>query len=308
MKQDVTRLQAMLQAAGASHRAGDLAAAVAGYRQILLRLPNHTPTLHLLGIAYLELRDTTAAIRCLRKVSELEPDNWLNLEALGDALQREGKPEDAVSMYRRGLSAGGNALSLSAKIESVGFAIDHLKRAKPFMLRADLLEYSLVQARAHGLVLEFGVAGGATLRFLSSITHDTVYGFDSFQGLPETWRRGFEAGTFARSEVPTNLPANAQLVIGLFAETLPRFREQRVDSVRFAHIDCDLYSSTKTVFDALGDRFEPGTVLVFDEYMNYPGWREHEHRAFTELIEESGKGFEYLGWTRGGMQVAVRFS
>ena len=308
MKQDATRLQAMLQAAVASHRAGDLAAAVAGYRQILLRLPDHTPTLHLLGTAYLQLRDMAPAIRCLRRVSELEPNNWLNLEALGDALQREGKPEDALAMYQRGLAAGGNALSLSAKIESMAFAADHLKRAKPFMLRAELLEYSLSQARADGLVLEFGVAGGTTLHFLSSITHDTVYGFDSFQGLPETWRSGFEAGSFARPELPANLPANAQLVIGLFAETLPRFREQQADSVRFAHIDCDLYSSTKTVFDGLGDRFEPGTVLVFDEYLNYPGWREHEHRAFAEFIEATGKRFEYLGWTRGGMQVAVRFT
>src|SRR5215470_11501536 len=106
MKRDATRLQAMLEAAVASHRAGDLAAAVAAYRQILLRRPDHTPTLHLLGIAYLQLPDTTAAIRCLRRVAELEPNNWLNLEALGDALQREGKPEDALSMYRRGLSAG----------------------------------------------------------------------------------------------------------------------------------------------------------------------------------------------------------
>jgi hypothetical protein len=183
-----------------------------------------------------------------------------------------------------------------------------LNAAKPFMSRADLLDYALSQATAPGLVLEFGVAGGASLRFLSSRTQDAVYGFDSFQGLPETWQSGLEAGTFARSGAPTDLPPNAQLVIGMFGETLPRFCEQHTDSVRFAHIDCDLYSSTRTVFDALGDRFVSGTVLVFDEYLNYPGWREHEHRAFTELVERTGKGFEYIGWTRGGMQVAVRFT
>jgi len=190
----------------------------------------------------------------------------------------------------------------------VGFAAEHLQEAKTLALRADLLEHALSQARADGLVLEFGVAGGATLRFLASLTPDTVYGFDSFRGLPETWRSGFEAGAFARAEVPADMPANAQLVVGLFAETLPQFREQHADSVRFAHIDCDLYSSTKTIFDGLGDRFGSGTVLVFDEYMNYPGWREHEHRAFVEFIAATGKGFEYLGWTRGGMQVAVRFT
>jgi tetratricopeptide (TPR) repeat protein len=308
MKQDATRLQAMLQAAVASDRAGDLGAAVAAYRQILLRAPDHPPTLHRLGIAYLKLRDMTAAMRCLRRLAELAPDKGLVLEALGDALQGEGRSDDALSMYRRGLSAGGDAPRLGAKIDSVAFAADQLKGAKPFMARAELLAYALSQATAPGLVLEFGVAGGASLRFLASNTQGTVYGFDSFQGLPETWQRGLEAGTFARSGVPTGLPANAQLVVGLFGETLPRFCEQHADGVRFAHIDCDLYSSTRTVFDALGDRFAPGTVLVFDEYLNYPGWREHEHRAFVELIDQTEKRFEYIGWVRGSMQVAVRFT
>jgi hypothetical protein len=27
-----------------------------------------------------------------------------------------------------------------------------------------------------------------------------------------------------------------------------------------------------------------GTVIVFDEYWNYPGWREHEYKA----LEQSG--------------------
>jgi hypothetical protein len=308
MKQDQARLQAMLEAAVASDRAGDLPAAVAGYRRILRRVPDHPPTLHRLGVACLKQRDMSAALRCLRRLMALAPDKWQVLESLGDALQGEGRPASAASTCRRGLSLGGDARSLGAKIDSVRFAIGNLKDAKPCMLRGDLLGYALAQAQAHGLVLEFGVASGASLRFLSSITHDSVFGFDSFEGLPETWRSGFEAGAFARPAVPAGLPPNAQLVIGLFADTLPRFREQHADGVRFAHIDCDLYSSTKTIFDMLGDRFAPGTVLVFDEYMNYPGWREHEHRAFAEFIEATGKSFECLGWTRGGTQVAVRFT
>lgn len=308
MKQGATTLQAVLDAAVASDRAGDLPAAAAGYRRVLQRVPDHPPTLHRLGVAHLKLRDTAAALGCLRRVTMLAPDKWQLLEALGDALQGEDRPGDALAMYRRGLSMGGDAARLTAKIESVRFASDRLKGAKPLVRRGDLLEYALSGARPDGLVLEFGVAGGASLRFLASIARGTVYGFDSFQGLPETWQSGFEAGTFARSDMPKDLPANAELVVGLFAETLPRFRERHAGAVRFAHIDCDLYSSTKTVLDALGDRFGPGTVLVFDEYLNYPGWQEHEHRAFTEFIEATGQRFEYLGWTRGSLQVAVRFT
>ena len=35
------------------------------------------------------------------------------------------------------------------------------------------------------LWLEFGVAGGNTVNYISRFTQDTVYGFDSFEGLPE---------------------------------------------------------------------------------------------------------------------------
>ena len=46
--------------------------------------------------------------------------------------------------------------------------------------------------------------------------------------------------------------------------------------IRLLHIDCDLYSSTKDVFDQVYDRLVKGTVIIFDEYWNGPHWREDE--------------------------------
>ena len=65
-------------------------------------------------------------------------------------------------------------------------------------------------------------------------------------------------------------------------------------TLAFVHVDCDLYSSTTTVFDAIGHRIGKDTVVLFDEYMGYAGWEEHEHKAFTEFIERTGKEFEYI--------------
>jgi hypothetical protein len=42
---------------------------------------------------------------------------------------------------------------------------------------------------------------------------------------------------------------------------------------------------------------------VFDEYFNYPNWMKHEHRAFTEFQDRSGKRFKYVGYSI--QQVAV---
>jgi hypothetical protein len=64
--------------------------------------------------------------------------------------------------------------------------------------------------------------------------------------------------------------------------------------VAFPHIDCDLASSTRTVFEHLGSSLMPGAVIKFDEYFNDPGWRAHEHRAFEEFLHASGRWCEYL--------------
>ena len=72
----------------------------------------------------------------------------------------------------------------------------------------------------------------------------------------------------------------------------------------FLHIDCDLYSSTQTIFNLLSDRIVPGTVILFDEYFNFPNWENHEFKAFQEFVAEKGVKYTYLGFAR--QQVAVR--
>ena len=51
---------------------------------------------------------------------------------------------------------------------------------------------------------------------------------------------------------------------------------------------------------------QPDAVLVFDEFFNFPGWRLHEFRAWTEFVERTGRTFEYLAFTGNNEQVVVR--
>lgn len=74
---------------------------------------------------------------------------------------------------------------------------------------------------------------------------------------------------------------------------------------RVLHIDCDLYSSTRTVLRLLKDRIKPGCVIVFDEYFNYPGWEDKEFKAFREFISETRLAYEYVGYNRLYESVAV---
>ena len=165
------------------------------------------------------------------------------------------------------------------------------------------LRDALRAAPAEGMALEFGVATGTTLQIIADERGGEVYGFDSFAGLPEHWRLGYDAGEFAE---PPPQVAGAELVVGLFEDTLPGFLEKHTGPVAFVHVDCDLYSSTVTVLEQLAPRFVEGTVLLFDEYFNFPGWQEHEHRAWREHVERTGLRFEYAGLTMDDEQVWVR--
>src|SRR5271166_5128336 len=102
------------------------------------------------------------------------------------------------------------ALDATAARESATYALDHFPKARWFWHPHDTLRFALDEVKVAGLALEFGVATGTTLTIIAealSADH-TVVGFDTFTGLPETWRTGFPAGTFAQDKLP-DCPAPA---------------------------------------------------------------------------------------------------
>lgn len=203
---------------------------------------------------------------------------------------------------RRDIIAAGEREAVDA---SARFVREAMPGARTFPNPAATLAHALELApRRGGLALEFGVYSGTTLRAIAAGRGDgRVYGFDSFQGLPEHWRAGFAAGTFDDTE-PPDVPG-AELVVGWFADTLPGFLAEHPDPVDLLHLDADLYSSTATVLEHVGPRLRPGSVVVFDEYLNHPGWEDGEHRAWTEYVARTGIDFTYDAFTHDNEQVVV---
>lgn len=157
----------------------------------------------------------------------------------------------------------------------------------------------------NGLVLEFGVYNGDTLNHIAKkIPNNKIYGFDSFEGLPEQWRDNFKKGMFAVKELP-KVEKNVTLIKGWFNESLPTFLNRINNQISYMHIDCDLYSSTKTIFKHLENQIIKGTVIVFDEYFNYPGWEKGEFKAFQEFITKTKKEYKYLTYNHLHEQVAL---
>ena len=188
-------------------------------------------------------------------------------------------------------------------VQSARYFEERLLTTLQFADRSALLSHSLSLAPKEGLVLEFGVAGGESIRQIAAERTGPIYGFDSFEGLPEDWFGYLRKGFFAQ-DLP-KVPAHVSLIKGWFSDTLSGFLAQNSGPVAFLHVDSDLYSSADYVFKALEGRIVPGTIVLFDEYWNYPGWRQHEFKAFQEFIARTGLGYRYEGFVPTAHQVCV---
>lgn len=168
-----------------------------------------------------------------------------------------------------------------------------------------VLRHVLALIEAEGVgdrqALEFGVGSGGTLATIAGTL--PVTGWDSFEGLPESWRPGFDQGAFAQSKIPQI--ENATICVGLFSETLPHYDWPDVD-IALMHVDCDLGSSTMTVLENAGHLLKPGAFIVFDEYFGYEGSEQHEQLAWESWSEANGVEYETIG--HGREQVAFRIA
>jgi hypothetical protein len=201
-------------------------------------------------------------------------------------------------------------LARLASEDAARYVLEHMRTVRNFKTDYDLhrwvCQHELDPGLDQGLVLEFGVYSGRTINQLSKwLAPAQVWGFDSFEGLPEDWTSRMPQGFFARKDLPRVRP-NVKLVKGWFDQTLPRFLSTTEKPVRLLHIDSDLYSSAQTVLTQLSDRLRLGTVIIFDEYMNYPGWQQDEFRAWQELVQARQISYRYIGRVSRHQQVAVR--
>ncbi len=138
------------------------------------------------------------------------------------------------------------------------------------------------------VVLEFGVAAGKGFKkklyatqYLKVQHLVSVHGFDSFEGMPEASHKsdksdveggGWVEGQFSTSYDKLELECKAKyrnysLRKGYFEETLTEeFLQNLLEKPPILiWIDCDYYSSARTVFERLMNYIPNGCVIYFDE-------------------------------------------
>ena len=162
------------------------------------------------------------------------------------------------------------------------------------------LSNSINYADDEGYWLEFGIHEGETIIYTAGCKLGNpkfkIYGFDSFEGLPEDWVGDNTKEKFnLQGKIPNHLLQypNIEIVKGWFDKSLPKFiKEQNINKISFLNIDSDLYSSANTVLTLLTPYFKGECVIHFDEFCNYPGAENGEYKAFSEFLHKNKHNVE----------------
>lgn len=196
------------------------------------------------------------------------------------------------------------------------FVQQYLKDAKVLHSDAEALKFASEAVRIKGAFIELGVCTGKTINFIAALNPtQKIYGFDSFEGLPEDWIRQdkvIKKGTFGFKDLHRVPPVlnNVVLIKGWFKDSLPPFVRTHLkhQPIALLHVDSDIYSAAKTGFSAFATNIVPDTIIIFDEFYNYPGFEHHEFQAFMEFMKEHSLKAEFLAYNVNHEQVVIRIT
>lgn len=159
-----------------------------------------------------------------------------------------------------------------------------------------------------GDYLEFGVCHGTSLACMNQSVQDLglrsvrLFGFDSFEGLPEivetddeVWSSGqFKSEYEFTKKILTSKGIDWNrtiLVKGWFSDTLNNdlLQKHKITKASVIMIDCDMYSSTKTALDFCAKLIQDEAIIFFDDWnpYNLAEQNKGEKRAFTEFLHNN---------------------
>lgn len=155
--------------------------------------------------------------------------------------------------------------------------------------------------------LEFGVFKGASFRWWTENNkneNSTFSGFDTFEGLPESWNIYKKGDMTTSGNIPKIDDNRHEFIVGLFQDSLPGFikRFEFGSKRNVINLDADLYSSTLYVLGNLYPYLKKGDVIIFDEF----GVPTHEFKAFLDFFNSFYLNYEVLAASNNYYQLAIK--
>jgi len=180
---------------------------------------------------------------------------------------------------------------------------------EPSLLREHAIKEALLNHQDGDYYLEFGVWMGTSLNLFGKVLKKIpIYGFDSFEGLKESWV-GYvlPKGNFNLNKKVPRLRKNCIPIVGWVQDTLPEFLKENNNKINFAHLDVDTYESTKFILERIKPRLRDQAILVFDELYNFSGWKVGEYKALKEIFKDNE--YSFIGFGSGdGRNVVIKYN
>ena len=194
------------------------------------------------------------------------------------------------------------------------FFENDMKKSANFIKNDEIRKYCISKAikntgNKDNLFLEFGVYKADSINFFSKFLSPhglEIYGFDSFEGLEEDWvsNEYYPAGTFTLNKKTPKVLKNVRIIKGKVQNTLENFLKDKTNKkIIFAHMDMDTYGATKYALNKIKPFLIKGSVILFDNFYNYPNWQQHEYKAFTEELNE--KKFKYIAFSDSPVAIEI---
>ena len=71
-------------------------------------------------------------------------------------------------------------------------------------------------------------------------------------------------------------------------------------------MDLDTYDSTKHVLLEIKPFLKKGSILLFNEFYNFPGWSVGEYKAFKEVFNE--EEYKIIAFSKHGWEAVVEIN
>jgi hypothetical protein len=249
---------------------------------------------------YFNLNNKTDRVLFTKRNYIMFPSDNVNYE--GKIIHFCGGPGDAETKYRRMIHYFNKFIT---SIMSTGIAETILSKHLTMVSKERLLNLYNQCLKFRDTTYSFvecGVAKGGCLAMMASVAgeNNRIYGFDSFEGLPDVVAEDFAINRANPKEwVNKNLSEgiktvyatfntlkldmkNVFLVKGFFKETLCiKENIDNIGKIGVLRVDGDWYESTKICLEKLYDRVVVGGVIIIDDYGHWIG----AQRATDEFRE-----------------------
>jgi len=217
----------------------------------------------------------------------------------------------------------------SPLVSSLIAALD--RHSENRMTELGMIAQAFEFARLNGVrgdYFEFGLWQGRTFRYAHrmkrryGLTKMTLWGFDSFQGLPETSEKKdniWTKGQYANSEEQLRRTltrdgfreSDFELVSGFYCDSLNDELHRRMAGriAAVVYVDCDLYESTRDALRFVERYLTNGSIVCFDDFYCFKASPDHgEQRALREFVETapSLSFLPYYNYGTAGASFIVR--